>query len=216
MRMVRPFTKSRVLRQSWASGESGRISLVGFERLKKRDPVLVEQDQDGIGHLGRQRLITVHVLEAMEDFRIGQVRALMNEGLTDLVVRLIVQVFRGKGGSINDGKMRMVPGDPVALNQLHLEPPMPGPFLSVFRLALRGPERRTHQRETRLVTSERRSSGSVSAVVMTSLSRPAAFSTVSIERKPTRVCSAPQTSSCRAEQKRQSHTRSELSKADQV
>jgi hypothetical protein len=101
--------------------------LVGFECGKKRHPVLVEQDQDGIGHLGGQRLVAVQVLEAMEDLRVGEVRAFVNEGLTNLVIRLIVQVFRGKGGGIDACIVRMIFSDEVALNQLHREPPMPGP-----------------------------------------------------------------------------------------
>src|SRR5690349_1441085 len=132
MRILRPFTKSRVLRQSWASGEERGISLVGFERLKKGDPVLMEQDQDGIGNFGRQRLITVQVLEAMEDFRVGQVPAIMDEGLAYLVVRLIIQVFGGKGGGIDKCILRMVLCDPVALNELHLEPPLPGQVVRWF------------------------------------------------------------------------------------
>src|SRR5689334_1143789 len=101
MRRLRPLTKSRVLRQSRASAEARGISLGGCSGFEKRDPVLMQQDQDGIGDPGRQRLVAVQGLDAMEDFRIGQVRALMKEGLTNLVVRLVIQIFGGKGTSIN-------------------------------------------------------------------------------------------------------------------
>ena len=53
----------------------------------------MQQDQNGICHLGRQCLIAVHVLDAMEDFRVGQVLSLVNERLTNLVVCLIIQIF---------------------------------------------------------------------------------------------------------------------------
>jgi hypothetical protein len=92
----------------------------------------MEQNQDGIGHLGRQSLITVHPFDAMEDFRVGQVRTFMNEGLTNLVVRLIVQVIRGKGGSIDERILRMVLGDQVTLKGLHREPPISGPVFRLF------------------------------------------------------------------------------------
>src|ERR1051326_2967983 len=121
MRMLRPFTKSRVLGQPWAPGEKRGISLVGFARLKKRDPILMEQDQNGIGQLGRQCLVAVHPFDAMEDVRVGQVFALMNEGLSNLVVRLVVHILGGKGGGIDARILRMLFFDQVALNQLRSE-----------------------------------------------------------------------------------------------
>ena len=83
----------------------------------------MEQDQDGIGHLGRQGLIIVHVFDAMEDFRVGQVLTLVDEGLTNLIVRLIVEVFGSKSSRINGSITRISCADQMLLNQVHAVPP---------------------------------------------------------------------------------------------
>ncbi len=43
----------------------------------------------------------------------------INVGLPNLVVRLVVQVFGGKGGAINGGTARITFADEVLLNQPH-------------------------------------------------------------------------------------------------
>ena len=45
---VAPLDLVLVLRESWPSGEARGISVVGCPCFKKRNPVLMEQDQDGI------------------------------------------------------------------------------------------------------------------------------------------------------------------------
>ena len=106
----------------------------------------MEQDQDGIGDLSRQHLITIHVFDAMEDCRIGQVRAPMNEGMTNLVVRLIVQIFGGKGGGIDARILRMVFVSPGGAERAASGASNSWTIFSVVRLAFRGPESRTHKR----------------------------------------------------------------------
>ena len=64
-------------------------------------PVLVDQDQNGIGHLAGERLIAVKLLHPVEDLGVGEILALMNECLPHLVGGLVIQVLRGKRGSIN-------------------------------------------------------------------------------------------------------------------
>src|SRR5262249_30895619 len=187
-----------VLRQSWTSGEEGEISLVGCERLKKCDPVLMEQDQDGIGDFGGQSLVAVHMLDAMEDCRVGKVFVFVNEGLTNLIVRLIIQIFGGKCGGIDARKVRMVLADPVALNQLHREPPMPREFCGCLWCAPWSSASGTPARDQ---------AGHL---------RKVASSLVSQEPKSQGLFASPQTSSCRAEQKRKAHTQPEMSSADQV
>lgn len=53
-----------------------------------------------------------------KDRRIRQVGSFMEEGLTDLIGRLIIQVFRGQGCLIDDGKMRMASANKMVLSQL--------------------------------------------------------------------------------------------------
>ena len=64
----------------------------------------------------RQRLVAVHPLDQMEDYRIREVLSLMNVCLTNLIVGLIVQVFRGESGGINGRKARTIFFHQMALN----------------------------------------------------------------------------------------------------
>src|SRR5260370_24026428 len=72
-----------------------------LEAFAEGFPVLVNQDQNGIGDLAGESLIAVKLLHPMEDLGRGEILALMDECLPHLVGGLVIQVLRGKRGGIN-------------------------------------------------------------------------------------------------------------------
>nr|WP_244422640.1 hypothetical protein [Ktedonobacter racemifer] len=60
------------------------------------------------------------VFQAMEDGSVGQVGSLVNEGLPDVVIGLVVQVFGGKGRLVNDRKACILVTNEMSFDQLHL------------------------------------------------------------------------------------------------
>src|SRR5262245_1467444 len=84
----------------------------------------------------------------------GKIDALVDEGLTHLVVRGIVEVLGGEGRGVNGREPRISPLDDVALNQLHQRLPSPpsllpreqAPRSCVSRDVTRRAERRTSTR----------------------------------------------------------------------
>src|SRR5260370_9009409 len=77
-----------------------------LEALAEGFPILVNQDQDGVGNFARQSLIALQILHAMKNLRVGQVFSLMDERLSNLVGGLVIQVFRAKCSFINIAKAR--------------------------------------------------------------------------------------------------------------
>ncbi|WP_244422053.1 hypothetical protein [Ktedonobacter racemifer] len=65
------------------------------------------------------------VFQAMKDGGVGQIGFLVNEGLPDEVIGLIIEVFGGKGRLINDGKACIMATNEMSFDQLHL---VPSPF----------------------------------------------------------------------------------------
>ncbi|WP_244422251.1 hypothetical protein [Ktedonobacter racemifer] len=65
------------------------------------------------------------LFQAMEDGSVGQIGSLVNEGLPDVVIGLVVQVFGGKSCPINDGKACILVTNEMSFDQLHL---VPSPF----------------------------------------------------------------------------------------
>ncbi|WP_244422202.1 hypothetical protein [Ktedonobacter racemifer] len=63
------------------------------------------------------------MFQAMEDGSVGQVGSLVNEGLSDLVIGLVIEVLGGKGCSINDGKACILMTNEMSFDQLPLVPP---------------------------------------------------------------------------------------------
>jgi hypothetical protein len=90
-----------------------------FESIAKGPPVLVDQDQNGIGNFPGQSLITLQVFHAMEHFRVGQVLPLVDESLSQLVHDLIIQVLGSKCGLINDSIARIAFANEMLFHQLH-------------------------------------------------------------------------------------------------
>ncbi|GHO76527.1 hypothetical protein KSD_42980 [Ktedonobacter sp. SOSP1-85] len=73
---------------------------------------MVKLDEDGVTDFARQSTIAFMLLQAMKESGIGEVGSLMDEGLSNLIIGLIIQVFGGKGGLINDGKgFSVLPGE---------------------------------------------------------------------------------------------------------
>jgi hypothetical protein len=97
------------------------IFLIGFE---KGNPILMQEDQDGIGNFPREGLITLHAFDTMKDCCIGQVFSLMDISLSDLVIRLIVQVLGSKSRIIDDLPARIIAPDQVLFHQLQDFPPL--------------------------------------------------------------------------------------------
>ncbi|WP_040445607.1 hypothetical protein [Ktedonobacter racemifer] len=84
---------------------------------------MVELNEDGITDFAREGTIGLVVFQAMEDGSVGQVGSLVNEGLSDLVIGLVIEVLGGKGCSINDGKACILMTNEMSFDQLHLVPP---------------------------------------------------------------------------------------------
>ena len=108
-------------------GASQKLRGVFFVRLirfEKSHPILVNQDQNGVGNFSRKCLITFHVLDAVKDFRIRQVLPFMDECLTNLIGGLIVQVLGSKRGSIERGIARITLADQMLLDEFHRFPPV--------------------------------------------------------------------------------------------
>ena len=81
------------------ASERGRILAPCFERIPERSPVFVYRDQDGVGNLVGEGLVTIERLDPVEDFNIRQPEALMDEGLAIVVRDLIIEFFGGEGAA---------------------------------------------------------------------------------------------------------------------
>ena len=86
---------------------------------------MVELNENGITDFARQGTIGLMLFQAMKDGRVGQVGSLVNEGLPDVVIGLVVEVFGGKSCPINDGKARIMMTNEMSFDQLQL---VPSPF----------------------------------------------------------------------------------------
>jgi hypothetical protein len=116
---ISPLFLVLVTRDVWTSGELRGIPLVRLICFEKGHPILVNQDQNGIRDFARKCSITVHMLDAMEDFSIREVLLLMEERLADLIGRLVVQVFGSKCDSIDTGITRITFADEMPFHEFH-------------------------------------------------------------------------------------------------
>ena len=73
-----------------------------FEALSEGFPIFIDLDQNGVGNLPGESLITFQLLQTMEDLRVGERLAFMNINLPNLINNLIIKVFRSKNNDIND------------------------------------------------------------------------------------------------------------------
>ena len=102
-----------VTRDLGLSSELFGVLIPLFETLPKCLPSLIDLDQNGVGDLAGQGLITFQMLSSMEQFRIGQILAFVNVGLSDVVGGLIVEIFSSKSRGINGRIARIMLCDTV-------------------------------------------------------------------------------------------------------
>ena len=76
----------------------------------------MQLNEDGVGYLLRERAVGFVMLEPMKDFCRREILPLKNVGLANLIIGLVIQVFRGKSGPINRGKTRIRFTDEMLLN----------------------------------------------------------------------------------------------------
>nr|WP_244422414.1 hypothetical protein [Ktedonobacter racemifer] len=81
---------------------------------------MVKLNQDGVTDFARQGTIGLMLFQAMIDGGVGEIGPLVNEGLPDVVIGLVVQVFRGKGRLVNESKACIMVTDEMSFDQLHL------------------------------------------------------------------------------------------------
>jgi hypothetical protein len=84
---------------------------------------VVKLNQDGVTDFARQGTIGLMLFQAMEDGSVGQIGSLVNEGLPDVVIGLVIEVLGGKGRLINGGKACILMTNEMSFDQLHLVPP---------------------------------------------------------------------------------------------
>jgi hypothetical protein len=105
-----------VARDLGASREGRGVLAIGLHPFKKAAPIVVKLNQDSIADFARQGTIGLMLFQAMEDGGVGQIGPLVKEGLPDVVIGLVVQVFRGKGCPVNDGKACILVTDEMSFD----------------------------------------------------------------------------------------------------
>src|SRR5260370_21128993 len=90
-----------------------------LHRLKEGDPGLMQLDEDLIGYFGRKSLIGIGFFQQTKRGDIIQVSVLEDEGLPDVIVCQIPQVFRGKGHFIDRLVLGMILFYNMLLNPSH-------------------------------------------------------------------------------------------------
>ena len=88
-----------VARNLGLSSELFGVFMPLLEALSKRLPRSIDLDQNGVGDLAGQGLITFQMLDPMEQFPVGQRLAFVDVGLSDVVGGLIVEILAAKAAA---------------------------------------------------------------------------------------------------------------------
>jgi hypothetical protein len=108
-----------------APQELGRVLFVGFARRKVRLPILLKQSHDIIADFARQCLIGFMPLHPMKNRRRVESDPFVDEGLSDKIVRCVVEVFGGNGSTIYRLLAEIALVNDMLFNEMHPQPPVP-------------------------------------------------------------------------------------------
>src|SRR5258706_10821151 len=99
-----------------ASSERRRVFFVGFACLKERCPILIEKHQHLLTDLRWKCLVRVTRLHAAVHLVVVEVFPFMNEGLSYLVQRSVIQVLGLEGCFVNHAVAWVMPVDTMLLH----------------------------------------------------------------------------------------------------